>query len=448
MSPVQKRKALQTKTFISEHIEEIDKENAKNLQDDKEVSQQSIRRAVKMVKSKVYINMLYPNYKSLPFKEQRLAFEEQRFIFRQLDKIEEHMDITRAGIADGEIENMSEQEIISSAIDYAKRVMKMQRAAISTTDIESRVNKYLQLLHSDTSKYGAVGYRRMQMDKEFIQNNLSRIDDLYFRTEQSSSISGITPQKNIEMSVKRLKIEEYKRMIAPNGEMSYEDEEFLIENFDNIENGLAFYESRITPESVRKMIAVQKYLKELHPDMSEYTQRQKMSAMTDESIIVENFYDLSDRIDRTIEVGNGNKDTIRGIIRYAVVHEKADRYMKLLYPNFEQLTPSERWAAEDDRFFIEDNIDEIDSRYKTVALENGIQGNRAQIIANLLKDVKDDLAKHGSITPESIEDTAKNMGITGDEFNELSNEIAKDVKEMIQGKDAPLKDAQEGPSLD
>lgn len=200
---------------------------------------------------------------------------------------------------------------------------------------------------------------------------------------------------------------------------------------------------------------VMKYFELLYPDFDNMEPHEQYIAAGDEIFIRENL----DEIDRyyqeckvpgTYAYDSGKSDS--EIIRLAVMENKAEEYFKMLHPEFESLNPAEQFAVLDDKMFITDNIEVIDTYYRacqapdTYAQEQGFTDKEIlQLAVEEEKARKQEELQQSNngearITLTDIEEATQGTRI------ESFKQATKDIKEA--SKEEPKKNTKDGVSID
>ena len=142
---------------------------------------------------------------------------------------------------------------------------------------------------------------------------------------------------------------------------------------------------------------IEKYFKLLHPEYDGLEPGKQTELMDDRAFIAEHIDEIDKYYEGRMREGSlaqQNGLTEQEIIANALREVKINKYFEILHPEYDTLTPGEKYEVIDDIGFIEEHIDEIDKYYEgcmregSVAQQDGL--TEQEIIANALRIVKTD----------------------------------------------------------
>ena len=213
------------------------------------------------------------------------------------------------------------------------------------------------------------------------------------------------------------KIEKYFKLLHPEydglepGKQTelMDDRAFIAEHIDEIDK---YYEGRMREGSLAQQnglteqeiianalreVKINKYFEILHPEYDTLTPGEKYEVIDDIGFIEEHIDEIDKYYEGRMREGSlaqQNGLTEQEIIANALREVKINKYFEILHPEYDTLTPGEKYEVIDDIGFIEEHIDEIDKYYEgcmregSVAQQDGL--TEQEIIANALRIVKTD----------------------------------------------------------
>jgi len=125
------------------------------------------------------------------------------------------------------------------------------------------------------------------------------------------------------------------------------------------------------------------------------------------------------------------------LAKTAISHVKADKYMEILHPEYEQLTEEQQYELAQDKTFIIEHIEEIDELYAQTVSQAEVQGeviNKQEILRSILSGLQPK-----QITPQQIGKATKDVSIEDkrnveDQETTLKN-YANEEKNMKEGEE-------------
>ena len=161
------------------------------------------------------------------------------------------------------------------------------------------------------------------------------------------------------------------------------DARFITENLDRFSLIVASYGfEKGDFDKVFREMKVSVYFDKIHPDFKQLPKGKQAYLKMDEAIIRDNLDKMEEYME-LLRATNGEDYTEEQCIEDALRKTKVDVYFDKAHPDYKDLTLEEKEARTDcirDRYFIENNIDEVDNCYKTFAGIDGMED------ANIIED--------------------------------------------------------------
>lgn len=139
---------------------------------------------------------------------------------------------------------------------------------------------------------------------------------------------------------------------------------------------------------------IERYFGLLYPNYDALNSKEEWYAAVDKNFIIENIEEIDEYYQDRMQPGSGaHKKGLskQEIIANAVRLVKGDKYFELLHPEYETLTPGEKYRTLDDQGVILDNIDKIDREFQDIitrAEREGKEFNKHEIIKGIVESFK------------------------------------------------------------
>ena len=144
-----------------------------------------------------------------------------------------------------------------------------------------------------------------------------------------------------------------------------------------------------------------KYFEALHPEYETLTPEEKSKLIRDRVFIRDHIEEIKSWYEEA--VGHGAKEGDPRIIEEAIRMAKSKMYIKMLYPDYSNLDPADRETIANNRLFINDHVEEIESWYEE-AVGHGAKEGDPSIIEEAIRIIK---RKTKQITPQQIGNATK-----------------------------------------
>ena len=149
-----------------------------------------------------------------------------------------------------------------------------------------------------------------------------------------------------------------------------------------------------------------KYFGALHPEYETLTPEEKSKLIRDRVFIRDHIEEIKSWYEEA--VGHGAKEGDPRIIEEAIRMAKSKMYIKMLYPDYSNLDPADRETIANNRLFINDHVEEIESWYEE-AVGHGAKEGDPKIIEEAIRIIK---SKTKQITPQQIGQATTNASVT------------------------------------
>lgn len=265
-----------------------------------------------------------------------------------------------------------------------------------------KVEGYFKILYPNFNSLSVNEKMKAIEDKKIICEYYDQIDKKNCETIKSEN-EYYDERKTLQQIIRLIKAEICYKILYPNYEELQQNEKIKAFKVKGIINkhideiGLPFedeekiYSSKQILEDTIKNIQVNEYFNEIYPDFNSLSAEEKIKAMSDKKIILENFEKVEASVDAFFS-NNGKKESYKKIVFEAIKSVKVQQFFDKLYPNYKALSVAERCKAIKNKKIIMNNIEKIESDFKintslnSAARQNGISDEK--ILEEIIKSIK------------------------------------------------------------
>lgn len=265
-----------------------------------------------------------------------------------------------------------------------------------------KVEGYFKILYPNFNSLSVDEKIKAIEDKKIICEYYNQIDKKNCEAIKSEN-EYYDERKTLQQIIRLIKTEICCKILYPNYEELQQNEkikaikvkEILNKHIDEIElpseDEEKIYSSKQILEETIKNIQVNEYFNEIYPDFNNLSAEEKIKAMSDRKIILENFEKVEASVDAFF-INNGKKESYKEIVLEAIKSVKVQQLFDKLYPNYKALSVAERCKAIKNKKIIMNNIGKIESDFKintslnSAAKQNGISDEK--ILEEIIKSIK------------------------------------------------------------
>lgn len=134
---------------------------------------------------------------------------------------------------------------------------------------------------------------------------------------------------------------------------------------------------------------VEKYFELLHPDYDSLTPEERFKLMGEKSFIRENIEEIDKYYQESMQFGGESQQqgvNEKEIIEDAIKNIKVEKYFEMIHPNYDSLSPEERFKLMGEKSFIRQNIDQIDKQFQEAIRDEEVDEHI--IIKNIIEGLK------------------------------------------------------------
>ena len=167
-----------------------------------------------------------------------------------------------------------------------------------------------------------------------------------------------------------------------------------------------------------------KYFGALHPEYETLTPEEKSKLIRDRVFIRDHIEEIKSWYEEA--VGHGAKEGDPRIIEEAIRMAKSKMYIKMLYPDYSNLDPADRETIANNRLFINDHVEEIESWYEE-AVGHGAKEGDPSIIEEAIRMAKSKMyikmlyPDYSKLDPADRETIANNSFFIQDHVEEIES---------------------------
>lgn len=265
-----------------------------------------------------------------------------------------------------------------------------------------KVEGYFKILYPNFNSLSVDEKIKAIEDKKIICEYYNQIDKKNCEAIKSEN-EYYDERKTLQQIIRLIKTEICCKILYPNYEELQQNEkikaikvkEILNKHIDEIElpseDEEKIYSSKQILEETIKNIQVNEYFNEIYPDFNNLSAEEKIKAMSDRKIILENFEKVEASVDAFF-INNGKKESYKEIVLEAIKSVKVQQLFDKLYPNYKALSVTERCKAIKNKKIIMNNIGKIESDFEintslnSAAKQNGISDEK--ILEEIIKSIK------------------------------------------------------------
>jgi hypothetical protein len=265
-----------------------------------------------------------------------------------------------------------------------------------------KVEGYFKILYPNFNSLSVDEKIKAIEDKKIICEYYNQIDKKNCEAIKSEN-EYYDERKTLQQIIRLIKTEICCKILYPNYEELQQNEkikaikvkEILNKHIDEIElpseDEEKIYSSKQILEETIKNIQVNEYFNEIYPDFNNLSAEEKIKAMSDRKIILENFEKVEASVDAFF-INNGKKESYKEIVLEAIKSVKVQQLFDKLYPNYKALSAAERCKAIKNKKIIMNNIGKIESDFEintslnSAAKQNGISDEK--ILEEIIKSIK------------------------------------------------------------
>lgn len=265
-----------------------------------------------------------------------------------------------------------------------------------------KVEGYFKILYPNFNSLSVDEKIKAIEDKKIICEYYNQIDKKNCEAIKSEN-EYYDERKTLQQIIRLIKTEICCKILYPNYEELQQNEkikaikvkEILNKHIDEIElpseDEEKIYSSKQILEETIKNIQVNEYFNEIYPDFNNLSAEEKIKAMSDRKIILENFEKVEASVDAFF-INNGKKESYKEIVLEAIKSVKVQQLFDKLYPNYRALSVAERCKAIKNKKIIMNNIVKIESDFEintslnSAAKQNGISDEK--ILEEIIKSIK------------------------------------------------------------
>lgn len=265
-----------------------------------------------------------------------------------------------------------------------------------------KVEGYFKILYPNFNSLSVDEKIKAIEDKKIICEYYNQIDKKNCEAIKSEN-EYYDERKTLQQIIRLIKTEICCKILYPNYEELQQNEkikaikvkEMLNKHIDEIElpseDEEKIYSSKQILEETIKNIQVNEYFNEIYPDFNNLSAEEKIKAMSDRKIILENFEKVEASVDAFF-INNGKKESYKEIVLEAIKSVKVQQLFDKLYPNYKALSVAERCKAIKNKKIIMNNIGKIESDFEintslnSAAKQNGISDEK--ILEEIIKSIK------------------------------------------------------------
>lgn len=265
-----------------------------------------------------------------------------------------------------------------------------------------KVEGYFKILYPNFNSLSVDEKIKAIEDKKIICEYYNQIDKKNCEAIKSEN-EYYDERKTLQQIIRLIKTEICCKILYPNYEELQQNEkikaikvkEILNKHIDEIElpseDEEKIYSSKQILEETIKNIQVNEYFNEIYPDFNNLSAEEKIKAMSDRKIILENFEKVEASVDAFF-INNGKKESYKEIVLEAIKSVKVQQLFDKLYPNYKALSVAERCKAIKNKKIIMNNIGKIESDFEintslnSAAKQNGISDEK--ILEEIIKSIK------------------------------------------------------------
>ena len=265
-----------------------------------------------------------------------------------------------------------------------------------------KVEGYFKILYPNFNSLSVDEKIKAIEDKKIICEYYNQIDKKNCEAIKSEN-EYYDERKTLQRIIRLIKTEICCKILYPNYEELQQNEkikaikvkEILNKHIDEIElpseDEEKIYSSKQILEETIKNIQVNEYFNEIYPDFNNLSAEEKIKAMSDRKIILENFEKVEASVDAFF-INNGKKESYKEIVLEAIKSVKVQQLFDKLYPNYKALSVAERCKAIKNKKIIMNNIGKIESDFEintslnSAAKQNGISDEK--ILEEIIKSIK------------------------------------------------------------
>lgn len=265
-----------------------------------------------------------------------------------------------------------------------------------------KVEGYFKILYPNFNSLSVDEKIKAIEDKKIICEYYNQIDKKNCEAIKSEN-EYYDERKTLQQIIRLIKTEICCKILYPNYEELQQNEkikaikvkEILNKHIDEIElpseDEEKIYSSKQILEETIKNIQVNEYFNEIYPDFNNLSAEEKIKAMSDRKIILENFEKVEASVDAFF-INNGKKESYKEIVLEAIKSVKVQQIFDKLYPNYKALSVAERCKAIKNKKIIMNNIGKIESDFEintslnSAAKQNGISDEK--ILEEIIKSIK------------------------------------------------------------
>lgn len=265
-----------------------------------------------------------------------------------------------------------------------------------------KMEGYFKILYPNFNSLSVDEKIKAIEDKKIICEYYDQIDKKNCEAIKSEN-EYYDERKTLQQIIRLIKTEICYKILYPNCEELQQNEkikaikvkEILNKHIDEIElpseDEEKIYSSKQILEETIKNIQVNEYFNEIYPDFNKLSAEEKIKAMSDREIILENFEKVEASVDAFF-INNGKKESYKEIVLEAIKSVKVQQLFDKLYPNYKALSVAERCKAIKNKKIIMNNIEKIESDFEintslnSAAKQNGISDEK--ILEEIIKSIK------------------------------------------------------------
>ena len=229
-----------------------------------------------------------------------------------------------------------------------------------------KVEGYFKILYPNFNSLSVDEKIKAIEDKKIICEYYNQIDKKNCEAIKSEN-EYYDERKTLQQIIRLIKTEICCKILYPNYEELQQNEkikaikvkEILNKHIDEIElpseDEEKIYSSKQILEETIKNIQVNEYFNEIYPDFNNLSAEEKIKAMSDRKIILENFEKVEASVDAFF-INNGKKESYKEIVLEAIKSVKVQQLFDKLYPNYRALSVAERCKAIKNKKIIMNNF--------------------------------------------------------------------------------------------
>lgn len=379
---------------------------------------------LKLARAEEILTVAFPEYGELDEKDKIPYRQSKRMLSSNLKKVNEYRSQVKDAMQKGIIAELPDSEIAKAAIldsggvRYPQNEEKPQNRNLLTM---VQVKRYMEVL-------GMVPYSdnediRREMDEKFIIKHIDDLNDRVAKKREDQDLTHASEYDIIKGALSELKVREYKSCLPytrPGND--FFNDEFFLENLDQIENNIAYFHfGEITSNTIKDVYSLERLDRALHPDKSGYTESQLARAAEDRKILLGRFRSLTRGIIDLMDNGGlPNGMTLEEYVQNDMAHAKSDMYMAELYPNGYSEKASEMFEQLHQGTTIGVNINRFETLLDEIKLANPELSTHElckMAVERLEIELGINHEPRSSLNPQAVEDLTISEGITNAEID-------------------------------